>query len=95
MRVKRSRSLYPTTKTARRSLHATPDNGIEMLKKLKSNDIYQEIPVVILSDNNFSHYRSKCYQLGAASFIKKPETHQATQQKIETFFKYWFEVAEV
>ena len=75
--------------------NATPDNGIEMLKKLKSNDLYQEIPVVILSDNNFSHYRSKCYQLGAASFIKKPETHQATQQKIETFFKYWFEVAEV
>jgi hypothetical protein len=32
---------------------------------------------------------------GAASFIKKPDTHQQTQQKIGTFFKYWFEVAEV
>ena len=75
--------------------NATPDNGIEVLKKLKANDLHKDIPVVILSDNNIPHYRNKCYEHGAASFIKKPDTDNATRQKIGTFFKYWFEVAEV
>jgi CheY-like chemotaxis protein len=75
--------------------NATPENGIEVLKKLKSNEQYKEIPVVILSDNNIPQYRTKAYSNGAASFIKKPDTHQQTREKIETFFRYWFEVAEV
>jgi CheY-like chemotaxis protein len=75
--------------------NATPENGIEVLKKLKSNEQYKEIPVVILSDNNIPQYRTKAYANGAASFIKKPDTHQQTREKIETFFRYWFEVAEV
>ena len=75
--------------------NSTPDNGFEVLKKLKSSDQYKEIPVVILSDNNIPQYRTKCYAHGAASFIKKPDTHDDTKKKIGTFFKYWFEVAEV
>jgi CheY-like chemotaxis protein len=75
--------------------NATPENGIEVLKKLKISEQYKEIPVVILSDNNIPQYRTKAYANGAASFIKKPDTHQQTREKIETFFRYWFEVAEV
>lgn len=75
--------------------NATPDNGIDVLKKLKSNKEFSQIPAVILSDNDMPHYRNECYANGASSFIKKPDTLEATHQKIGTFFKYWFEVAEV
>ena len=75
--------------------NATPDNGLEVLKKIKANPALSELPVVILSDNNLPHYKNECYAAGASSFIKKPDTLEATRQKIGTFFKYWFEVAEV
>jgi CheY-like chemotaxis protein len=75
--------------------NATPDNGIDVLKKLKSDKEYSQIPTVILSDNDLPHYRNESYANGASSFIKKPDTLEATHQKIGTFFKYWFEVAEV
>jgi CheY-like chemotaxis protein len=75
--------------------NSTPENGLEVLKKVKNNEQYKDIPVVILSDNDIPHYRAKCYASGAASFIKKPDTHKATKQKIGTFFKYWMDVAEL
>ncbi len=75
--------------------NAVPDNGIEVLKKLKNDESYREIPVAILSDSDLAKYRGECYALGASTFIKKPDTLEATKEKIGTFFKYWFEVAEV
>jgi len=75
--------------------NSTPDNGIEVLKKLKSNPIYSDIPVVILSDSDHPKYKNLCYQLGASSFIKKPDTLEATNKKIASFFNYWFNVVEV
>jgi CheY-like chemotaxis protein len=73
----------------------TPDNGLEVLKKLKSDDSFKKIPVVILSDSDHPKYKEECYRHGASSFIKKPDSLDGTQQKIGTFFKYWMEVAEV
>jgi len=72
-----------------------PDNGFKVLKKLKGHSLYSKIPVVILSDNHLPRYKDECYQYGASSFIKKPDTMEETHQKIGTFFKYWLEVAEV
>ena len=72
-----------------------PDNGLKVLKKLKEHSLYCKIPVVILSDNHLPRYKDECYQYGASSFIKKPDTMEETHQKIGTFFKYWLEVAEV
>ena len=75
--------------------NTTPDNGIDVLKKLKSNKEFSKIPTVILSDNDMPLYRNECYANGASSFIKKPDTLEATHQKIGTFFKYWFEVVDL
>ena len=75
--------------------NSTPDNGIAVLKKLKACNKHSHIPVVILSENDQPEYRNECYIHGASSFIKKPDTLEATNKKIGTFFKYWFEVAEV
>ena len=58
---------------------------------LRNNDI----PVVILSDSDHPKFRKKCYALGASSYIRKPDKLGETNKKIGTFFKYWFEVAEV
>jgi CheY-like chemotaxis protein len=75
--------------------NSNPDNGIEVLKKIKTAATYNDIPVVILSDSDHPRYRNECYRHGASSFIKKPDTVEATNKKIASFFNYWFDVVEV
>ena len=75
-------------------LDYNPVTGADMLRHLKSHPDFNHIPVVVLSEVSSAHHVRQCYQLGANSFIKKPHTADMTRNKIETFFKYWFEVAE-
>jgi CheY-like chemotaxis protein len=75
--------------------NSTPENAKQVLAKIKADRNLNEIPVVILSDNDLPAYKNECYALGASSFIKKPDTIEKTREKIATFFKYWLEVAEV
>jgi CheY-like chemotaxis protein len=75
--------------------NSSPDNGVEILKTLKSHPGYQHIPVIILSESAAPAYVTECYRHGANTFIVKPFTSAATRKKIESFFTYWLEVAEV
>lgn len=71
-----------------------PVTGAETLQQIKTHPDFNHIPVIVLSEVASKQHVRKCYQLGANSFIKKPHTVHKTRVKIETFFKYWFEVAE-
>lgn len=76
-------------------LDYNPVNGSDTLRLLKSHPDFNHIPVVVLSEVATRNHVRQCYQLGANSFIKKPHTADMTKNKIETFFKYWIEVAEL
>lgn len=73
--------------------NSSPENGLEVLKKIKSTTI--ELPVVILTENNYSSMKKSCYAAGASSVIAKPRGMSETREKIQTFFNYWLNVAEV
>jgi CheY-like chemotaxis protein len=75
--------------------NSTPENGIQVLKKIKDLRYSNDVPVIILSDSDSEKYKAECYAYGASSFIKKPQPIEATARKIETFFKYWLTVVEV
>ena len=75
--------------------NSTPDDGMTVLRKLKSDARFQEIPVVILSENDLPSARKESYLLGASSFIKKPDSLEGTRKKIGLFFTYWLEVVEL
>lgn len=75
--------------------NSKPDNGLEVLKKIKSDDRHNGIPVVILSDSTVKKYRAECYAHGASSFIRKPSRVDKTNATIKAFFDYWFHVVEV
>ena len=70
-------------------------NGIEVLEILKNNPEYRHIPVVMISEVATADHITNCYRKGANTVIRKPSTLEATREKIGTFFKYWFEVAEM
>ncbi|RYY12314.1 MAG: response regulator [Chitinophagaceae bacterium] len=71
-----------------------PEPGVEILKQLKSDGRYRSIPLIILMDSPLWHYHAQCYDHGASTVIKKPDTSEMTKQKISTFFDYWINVAE-
>ena len=94
-----SESLFHSLSRKRPNLilvdfNSAPENGLQVLKRLKSNKSLQNIPVSILSDSNLSKYREECYSEGASSFITKPTSLNETRKKITAFFTYWMEVAE-
>ena len=76
-------------------LDYNPVTGANTLRHLKTHPDFNHIPVVVLSEVSTPNHVRQCYQLGANSFIKKPDTAENTKNKIETFFKYWFQVAEI
>lgn len=74
--------------------NATPSPALDILRELKNNEAYRAIPVVVLGEGLPSHIIRKCYEAGASSYITKPSSNKATRDKIETFFRYWFDVVE-
>lgn len=74
--------------------NSVPDNGLDVLKKMKGDERWQDIPVFILSEQTDDRLRSECYRHGASALIRKPDSHQGTLKKIGSFFRYWFEVVE-
>ncbi|MBC7826770.1 MAG: response regulator [Chitinophagaceae bacterium] len=76
-------------------LDYNPVTGADTLRQLKTHPDFNHIPVVVLSELVSPNHVRQCYQLGANSFIMKPHSADLTRNKIETFFKYWFEVAEI
>src|SRR4051812_11098890 len=47
-------------------------NGIEVLKKIKSNETTKSIPVVMLTSSRENPDIEQCYALGVNSYIVKP-----------------------
>jgi CheY-like chemotaxis protein len=74
--------------------NSTPAPAVEVLKELRGNQDYKHIPTVVLGEGLSEKFIKECYQLGANSYITKPASTKGTKDKIETFFKYWLNVAE-
>ena len=95
----RSHDLFSALQTTKPNLilvdfDSAPENGIQVLQRLKTSGEWRHIPVAILSDSELPKYRNECYAAGAASYATKPKSLEETRHKITTFFSYWMEVAE-
>lgn len=70
-------------------------NGREALREIKAHVDLRKIPVVMLTSSGGDDNIALFYELGASSFIKKPENYQQLADFIKTFKKYWLEMAEL
>lgn len=64
-------------------------NGIEVLQKLKSNDLTKTIPVVMLTSSKEDPDVKTCYQLGANSYLVKPVDFEGFSEAIKNIGFYW------
>lgn len=53
-------------------LHMPLMNGTELLKILKTNDLYRHIPCIILTAFPYASYIKEAYDLGANLYVIKP-----------------------
>ena len=65
-------------------------NGYDIITEIKNTPAYHHIPVIIMSTSSTNSTIDKCFALGAAGYIEKPETFvnyvpflQQLQQLIE------------
>ncbi len=70
-------------------------NGLEVLEKLKSNARLRAIPVVMFSTVSNPETVQRAYQLGANSFITKPNSMQGMVEVVRCVKKCFLELPAV
>ncbi|MFZ6014694.1 MAG: response regulator [Bacteroidota bacterium] len=67
-------------------------NGIEVLKKIKSNAQVKSIPVVVFSSSKDFSDVETCYESGANSYVVKPVAYEDFSAVVEKIGLYWVQV---
>lgn len=72
-----------------------PDlSGIEVLKKIKSDERTKRIPVVMLTSSRNSRDIYQCLEFGANSYIQKPVDFVEFVEVANLIGKYWLRLNE-
>jgi CheY-like chemotaxis protein len=69
-------------------------NGLEVLKRIRSDPKTHNIPVVILSSTDDAREILQAYDLGASSFAIKPIEFEKFVRMLNSIFNYWVQVNE-
>lgn len=64
-------------------------NGIEVLRKIKSDPSTRSIPVVVLTSSNEDPDVAACYELGVNSYIVKPVGFDNFANAVSQLGMYW------
>ena len=70
-------------------LHLPKINGIEVLRKLKSDERTRSIPIVVLTSSREDQDISECYSLGVNSYIVKPVQFENFTRSVAELGLYW------
>lgn len=70
-------------------LNMPKKDGREVLKELKQHTNLKKIPVVIFSTTNNEQEMRRCYELGANSYITKPNSFEGLLKTVAALRSYW------
>lgn len=57
-------------------------DGLEMLAKLKANDAYKSVPVIMITTEGNQNKVMEAVSLGAAGYVRKPFTTEQIKEKL-------------
>jgi two-component system, response regulator len=92
--------IFATGKYAERNINNTPKiilldlrlpkvDGLEVLRKIKSDERTKKIPVVILTSSNEDRDIAESYKLGVNSYITKPVEFDNFSETVSKLGFYW------
>lgn len=67
-------------------------DGRKALEKIKNNENFRKIPVIILTTSNIKEEIAWAYNSGANSFIIKPFSFDSMVDIMKSIKKYWLEM---
>lgn len=70
-------------------------NGLELLRKLRETPRWRGLPVIMFTTSNASEMIGRAYELGANSYVSKPELYPDFGPILKNVFTYWVELARV
>ncbi len=70
-------------------------DGLEVLKKLKSDERTKNIPVVVLTSSKEEQDRIESYKLGVNSYIVKPVDFEQFTKSVQGLGLYWLLLNEL
>lgn len=76
-------------------LNMPKKDGKEVLKELKENQFFRKIPVVVFSTTNNESEMRKCYELGANSYITKPNSFESLLKTVAALRGYWMHTTSI
>ena len=76
-------------------LNMPKKDGREVLKELKQHPELKKIPVVIFSTTNNEQEMRRCYELGANSYITKPNSFESLLKTVAALRSYWMHTSSI
>lgn len=76
-------------------LNMPKKDGREVLKELKQSSDLKKIPVVIFSTTNNEQEMRRCYELGANSYITKPNSFESLLKTVAALRSYWMHTTSI
>ena len=70
-------------------------DGIEVLRKIKSDKRTSHIPVVVLTSSREDRDLVHCYKLGVNSYVVKPIDFEKFTEAVKNLGGYWLELNEM
>ncbi len=64
-------------------------NGVEFLRKVKGDERFRKIPVVVLTSSNTEEDRARCYDLSVAGYFVKPIRFEELTEILRRVEDYW------
>jgi CheY-like chemotaxis protein len=76
-------------------LNMPKKDGREVLKEIKENKIFKKIPVIVFTTTKNESEISRCYELGANSYVVKPLVFDELVNIIQGLYSYWFKISSI
>lgn len=72
-------------------LNMPKKDGREVLKEVKQHPHLQKIPIIVFSTTNNELEMKRCYELGANSYITKPNSFESLIKTVAALRSYWID----
>jgi len=76
-------------------LNMPKKDGRQVLRELKQHELFKRIPIVVFTTTKNENEISRCYDLGANTYIVKPTTFDELLFLVEQIHSYWQNAAAI